>query len=543
MKCRYALLFFFLCFLTFARIVLSNEGYIYNVNAEEVKLLKAEYLINGKVIPFSYEPISAAQMNGLLLKIPKVDTRLKNSIKDTLNSKGLKMFFKVSPIITSNNWDYTLPSTYVDLEEAYRYYSLPPFMELGAEINVLDNFYGLIDADFKRDFSNFFVNGDESNVPHITNDLSIAIDGNIPDIGFFGYQDKNIGFRIGRQKLKWGPGERSLILSSASPYYDSIGFRFSTRGNIPKELNYSLEFISVDPHLTTEEYFIQSNFTDKNAKVIYNDRFKTLIAHRLDFLFLDNFRIGISELNLVGGRNVDLRCFSPFILFHNNYYFGFTNVMGGIDFSYSPIRNFLTYGELAIDDIKLKNEHNDLPPAFGFLAGVEYANKFFSLYTNVVYEFAYTSKFMYNKDLPYLKFTNRFYNLSMYPRKENIIDFPFGFYSGPDSISHYLKLSLINPPKFSSDFSLEYLSKGPYTTFNGLNELENSTNRETYFKLSADLIFKELFFNWLDLNLSANMWLVGNPTHFDNYSEYQEIMRTTELLFDVRVGLSAQWNW
>jgi len=543
MRFRYISFLLFLCFLALSHITFSNEGYIYNVGAEEVELLKIEYLLNGKVIPFSYEPISAAQMNELLKRISKVDNKLKKSIKDTINSEGLKMFFKVSPTITSNNWDYTLPSTYVDLEEAYRYYSLPPFMELRAEINILDGFYGLIDADFKREFSNFFCYSDESNVPHVTSDLSIAIDGNIPDIGFFGYQSESTGFRIGRQRLKWGPGERGLLLSSASPYYDSIGFRFSTKGSMPRELNYSFEFIGIDPYLTNEEYSIQSNSTDKKTDVIYNDRFKTLIAHRLDFLFFDNFRIGVSELNLVGGKIPDLQCFNPFILFHNNYYFGFTNVMGGIDFSYSPVRNFQVYGELAVDDVKLKSETNNLPPAFGFLAGAEYANKFFSFYTNIIYEFAYTSKFMYNRDLPYLKFTNRFYNFSVHPRKESIIDFPFGFYSGPDSISHYLKFSLINPPKFSSDFSLEYLSKGPYTTFNGLEELEDDESRETYFKMSANLIFKELFFNWLDLNLNASMYLVGNPTHLDNYSEYQEVMRTTELLFDVRVGLSAQWSW
>jgi hypothetical protein len=520
----------------------SNYGHIYQVDSQEFELTRIEYLLNQKVIPFSYEPVSASQIMELLKKIPSVDKRLKNSLEETSKAKGLKMFFNLSPTITSNNWDYTLPSTYVDLEEAYRYYSLPSFMELGAEINIFDNFYGLIDANFERDFANFYIYGSESNVPHITSDLKLAIDGNIPDIGFFSYQNEKIGFRIGRQKLKWGPGERGLVLSDASPYYDSIGFRFSVDGKIPKQLNYAFEYISIDPYLTDEELKIQSSTTDGKSDRIYNDEFKSLIAHRIDFLFFDNFRIGISELNLVGGKFPDLACLSPFILFHNNYYFGFTNVMGSIDFSYSPFRNFQLYGELAVDDLKLSIEENDLPAAYGVLLGGEYVNKLYSFYISLLYEFAYTSDYIYNRNLPYLKFTNRFRNLSQYPKKMNIIDFPTGFYSGPDSTSHFIKFQLINPPKFSSEFSLEYLSKGPYTTFNGLEKLDSEI-RETNFKLHAGLNFNELFFKWLSLNLGADMQLVGNPTHFDNYSEHQEVMKTTELLFDVRVGLSARWSW
>ncbi|HEW93070.1 MAG TPA: hypothetical protein ENF81_11125 [Thermotogaceae bacterium] len=542
MSSRSRIIFLF-SILAFFSLSFSNAGHIYGVGSQELEITRIEYLLNGKVIPFSCEPISAAQLSELLKKIPNADERLKKSVKNELNSKGLKMFFKLSPMITSNNWDYTLPSTYVDLEEAYRYYSLPSSIDFGGEINISDNFYGLIDVDLKREFSNFYIYGNESNVPHITSDLGIALNGNIPDVGFFGYQSENIGFRIGRQKLKWGPGERGLLLSDASPYYDSIGFRFSTKGRVPKQLNYSFEYIGIDPHLTDEEFEIQSDSTDAKSRIIYNDRYKTLIAHRLDFLFFDSFRIGISELNLVGGKIPDLRCFSPLILFHNNYYFGFTNIMGGLDFSYSPFKNFELYGEIAIDDIKLPSEQNNLPNAYGLLFGAQYGNKLLSFYTTLTYEFVYTSDYIYNRNLPYLKFTNRFYNLSLHPRKESIIDFPMGFYLGPDSISHYLKLRLINPPKFSSTFSLEYLSKGPYTTFNGLVKLEDEKIRETNFKISTDLTFRELFFKWLNLNLSANMQLIGNPVHFDNYSEYQESMKTTELLFDLRVGLNAEWGW
>jgi hypothetical protein len=69
----------------------SNYGHIYQVDSQEFELTRIEYLLNQKVIPFSYEPVSTSQIMELLKKIPSVDKRLKNSLEETSKTKGLKM--------------------------------------------------------------------------------------------------------------------------------------------------------------------------------------------------------------------------------------------------------------------------------------------------------------------------------------------------------------------------------------------------------------------------------------------------------------------
>lgn len=530
-----------LIFLILSSIVMANLGHLYDVDSNVVKFLRMNYTLNGDVLPYETEPFSAFQIQDLSRKFETCDRNLTILLRDEKIRDGFKFFVKLNPTISTNNWDYTLPSTFVDLEQAFRYYSLPSFFEFGGEINALNGMNLLIDVNITREFANYYTS-DDGNLIHFTENLSPIIDGNIPFRGYFSYQAKDFSLIFGRQKIKWGPGLDSLTIGSASPYYDTFSMRVGSDGRLVKKFNYSFTFIGIDPHLTEEEWEIQKSVEDLSDKV-YTDEFKGLIAHRVDFLFTHNFRLGLTEMCLIGGKYPDLQILNPFILFHNTYYFGFTNILAGFDLSYSPVPGFLLYSDVAFDDIKLPNEKNGNPTSYGIILGGRYTQKIMDFILGISYEFSRTSRWFYNRSVPYLKYTNRIYNVSHHPEKNLIVDFPIGYSYGPDALSHKLILDFMAFPRFSLSLGFEFLSKGPYTLFTPfLEEPVGNTFPENSLILSFNLKAKRLFFDWLNLNLGGDVRLVGNIMDQDGVSELNTETESG-VLFNINLGLGAEWEW
>ncbi|MCD6462218.1 MAG: hypothetical protein J7L52_00760 [Thermotogae bacterium] len=315
-------------------------------------------------------------------------------------------------------------------EEFYIYEKTSPFLTLlldlnGGPLRIHVEYF------LKREYMQFHNTGGITNIPYSNVFPHLSLDPGYPykAYGVLEFDGQYIVF--GRCKLRWGEALYPVALSDVSPYYDNFTYHAQGSG-----VGYTFHLISLNATLTPEEWASQTSFVPPNADPgsPYTERVKTLVAHRLDFLISHNLRVGIGELTMVGGKYPDLYALNPFIIYHNNFNEGYTNTMGIVDFSWTPIKGLNFYGEFALDDLVVPLTETDVKPtAYAFNLGLR--KTLSTSFGNFIFggEIAVATEYVYNTFLPYLKFYNRVKYISTYPISHNLVDYPIGFAYGPDA--------------------------------------------------------------------------------------------------------------
>jgi len=320
------------------------------------------------------------------------------------NFEDVSFFINFSPLLSLNNITYeaTTLSKVVPQFDMYRWTELKPFEQFGFA-SKLNGFEVLVNMDLKVEPSNYLIDHDEINIPIPQGAIyNLPLDMNFPRCGYIRYSNKNFFAQLGRTKLKWGPSIFPVVISDSSPYFDNFSFSQKIDFSLNKSLTYSYSLISIDPDLIPSESVLQAKNISNG--MIFNEPSKTLIAHRLDLKFSKNFRIGVGELNLVGGKHPNLQDMNPFIIFHNIYSAPYQNVLGSLDFSWVVIPDFMIYGEIAFDDIRLPSESKDSPLEYGLSFGGRFTSKILDGNFVGSVEYSHTSNWMYNCRMqPYLK--------------------------------------------------------------------------------------------------------------------------------------------
>lgn len=351
--------------------------------------------------------------------------------KVSSNPCDLKFFVSFSPSFSLNNisLEYEKLPKIVPLFDVYRWTKLKPFNQFGF-FSTFKGFEIFTDMDLKVEPANYLLKRDEMNFPIPQGAFyNLPLDMNFPRNGYLRYSNENFFLQLGRTKLRWGPSEFPLTISDSSPYFDNISFSYRFDYAKNRSLTYSYSLISVDPDLTATESYLQSKNVSNG--VIYNEPSKTIVAHRLDFRLGKNFRVGLGELNLVGGKVINLQDMSPLIIFHNIYSASYQNVLGSLDFSWTFVPNFMFYGEVAFDDIRLPSESEESPMEYGLSLGGRFTSNVSNGKFVADIEFSHTSDWMYNcRAKPYLKFSNRIVMMSNFPAEMNFFDYPVGFKYG-----------------------------------------------------------------------------------------------------------------
>ena len=262
---------------------------------------------------------------------------------------------------------------------------------------------------------------------------------------------------VGRAKPKLGHWRYPLALSGVYPYLDSLIYNLNLGG-----IEYNFMLASINPILTKEEWEIQRSLRPINADPTspYHTRTKNLVLHGFEFQLSDALVISVHELTMVGGKCLDLCSIDPMALLHNNFNEGYTNSMADFAMSWSLTDSWETYLEFVLDDyaVPIAEPEDVKPTAYGFTFGVIGRTKNWRIELSYVY----TSRWLYNTFLPYLKFNARYMFLSNFPIPSRVIvDYPLGFEYGPDSQLFGLNLEIFNPIKIGIDAA--YLLKGPAT--------------------------------------------------------------------------------
>ncbi len=170
---------------------------------------------------------------------------------------------------------------------------------------------------------------------------------------------KNFQFVFGKFKNRWGPGRTgSLIFSDYATSYDQFKLEFNHK---------YFKFTSIYAFLIDYEFHRIDSLQQK----------KYLAGHRLEFAPWHWITFGLSETVVFKGRSFEPGYLNPVMFYRSaEHYLGSPdNMMMGLDFEFTAVRNVKLYGELLIDDLTTgKLGSNWYGNKLGVLGGIFFAD-------------------------------------------------------------------------------------------------------------------------------------------------------------------------
>ena len=454
-----------LFFLVLSVAILASQGTLIFKGTDQYDLFLGRNLIEGKTLftPNTGIPEGFATVQ---LKQPVVKT-----------SPGTEIHLRVTPQFLIHNFEPFKEKGWmksvVPLYLRYRYDTLKPWLVLGFESEVSDYITGYINLDIPKDYRSYISHGDDfDSKPYMNFPVEFfegkieALDMSWPTFGYVSYANESFYASLGRYKLAWGPMRNGLAISDASSYYDNISSSYTTPLWKNGRFTYSFLVITPTSLLNDEEWIKQGKVWDLNQRRPYTEGAKTIIGHRFDVQFASWGRVGVGEINVVGGKHPDLNDANPFIIFHNTYGEDFSNVMASLDFSLAPFKGIEAYGEIAIDDVSFGSTEagaRGKPTALAYGGGLRYATDIKGTLLLASVELYHTDTWMYNRWQPLLTFTNRIYTKSELPGSRDFTDYPLGFKYGPDLNGFSLMANAIMTNGLSISFVYDHFKQGEVT--------------------------------------------------------------------------------
>lgn len=377
------------------------------------------------------------------------------------NQNEILVELVLKPAIYTSNWSNSLVGKYTNswgrpVNPAenifYLQNNIPSFFNLNLNFKV-GEFKLYMELPIEREYGNKISTlSSHTNFP-----FDFSIDLNFPEFAYLYYSNNTFRASIGRYKLSWGDARYPIHISPTTSLDN-----FTLSINFPG-IVYTFHSISSFPLLAPEEEDIQSNYSDQHtAGRYFKAPSKYIFAHRLDFYNIISdeikLRIGLGELNIVGGRVPDITDFSPVLIYHNTYGEGWSNVTGSIDFSLVYKNTLKIYGEFVLDDFQGPTEIGSSykPGAYGFNIGGEFTVPVSFGNVNLWMEYGETSEWMYVTNyLPYLRINVRKFYIQNVPGARFLVDYPLGFIYGPDAKMFSFGITG-NIQKYGINYSVEY---------------------------------------------------------------------------------------
>jgi len=280
----------------------------------------------------------------------------------------------------------------------------------------------------------------------------IDIDNNIPYRGIAAFFHPPVELRFGRDKLNLGPGKWStLTLTRHMPYFDYAKARLFFEG-----FSFSLYLLRLNPTLNEGEGEYMQDMYDgvvsnpePNAPMnglSYIERSKHYIIGKLTLTPFDWLALSVAQTNLVGGRDPELPDFNPLIIFHNLYAEGTYSVPLSLTATVVPLRGLKLYADYLFYDAAVGDEKDPEvnPSAMAYQVGLTFVSTpYFTLLGGRLRfdaEFSYVDPWVYGKYYSLRQFTSRFIYVEHYVGR-TWVDYPLGFYLGPDSLELDLALA------------------------------------------------------------------------------------------------------
>jgi len=197
----------------------------------------------------------------------------------------------------------------------------------------------------------------------------------------FGFN--HIQLTYGKFSNFWGPGRTgSLILTDYATSYDQ----------------FKLEIIFTKFKFTSLYAFL-IDYEDYDRDALQKKKY--LAAHRLEFVPWRWLSLGLSESVIFNGRSFEPAYLNPIMFFRSaEHYLGSPdNMIMGLDFKCTVLKNFKFYGELLIDDITTtKLGTNWYGNKLGYTAGAFWVDPLKFQNTDVRIEYTRIRPFVYSHE-------------------------------------------------------------------------------------------------------------------------------------------------
>jgi len=476
-----------LLFTCCALLLYSEESWIIPLESLIYRRAEELFICAGQVPLLEETPVIAEELKNQLLQLGEndQDAEIVEQINE-LNAEIILPYPVISPIVELG-FSAGLNS------EKGRYHFIPTydFVDLEPDKDILDFSYmyeinelpSVIKAGFIAQAGGFSLLAlpeiRETTSALLENDNITSIPGDLTSINFYSlplrgiatYYNAPIELRLGRDKLHLGPSKWcGLTLNKYVPYYDYIKARFFVPG-----FSFSSYIINLNPIITSNESdYLNSLDFDEYRKLEpngtkngdpYMDRFKNLVLSKITIVPWHWLGISATQCNLVGGRPLEISDFNPLLIFHNNFDEGTYSVPLSVTATVVPYKGIKIYGEWYFYDAPAGDEVDSDENAFamGYQLGFTIlSNPFFQLGPGrfrLDAEITYVDPWTYGKAYDLRKFTSRFVYVESFVGRF-WVDYPLGFYLGPDVIDIHCSVSYGIPGEWEAELHWNTTAKG-----------------------------------------------------------------------------------
>lgn len=442
------------------------------------------FISEGRVAPLLDSPIQAKDLKNRLSELPgaaadqeEYSNRKPSQVSlfadvgfslATMNDPNLRSMIATAEYVPdelgAGTW---IPggSQFLDYNSLYELEQLPSLLSVGIKAQS-EHFAILFNPVLRASMLELLTEYNGTNYP--THPLRFDV--NFPYRGYATYWSDELELRIARDKLNLGPGHWStLTLNKNVPYFDYVKAAL----HFPK-LEVSAYYVRLNPILTPDESeYLDAIYNGSEPNLEPNtgmeklntEKSKSLTVGRLTWEPYDWLTIVLTQNILLGGRAPQLTEINPFLVFHNLFEEGLYGVPPTLAFGIVPLKGVYLYGEGLLYDLPVADEVGNptAPGAGACQVGATFlSNPYFSLGPGrfrLDSEWTYASPWVYNKYTSYRKFTTRFVYVEPFDGRP-WVDFPLGFYRGPDCWELNTQLSYGKPESWDVSFHWQHTEKG-----------------------------------------------------------------------------------
>lgn len=488
----FALLSLLMVSAVFSSVTETNRQEIVPVDSPIYRAMKTLYISEGLALPSTTGPWSMAEMDMMLSRInpEKLDSSemevyeyLQREITtppriEPAAAEGL-FGFTISADVALEGYLHTNPDDFGDVDmwgdvaHVGDYNESTPMVSVPLETWFGNNIYGF--SSFDLGVNRVFSDKDAqegglwyTNILMVPPSVLGDLDFNFPNRAFGSIGGSWWNFSIGRDKLRWGPGESgNLTVGDQIPYHNNA--RFTAFSKVFKYTFSISAFVHPMNYIDKDSGNLDLTYgqTDKR------DGINMFIAHRLEWRILDKVNMALTESIMYQSdtNQFDFLVLSPTAVFHNYYIRSNANSLLSFEADYTFLEHWNLYGEAVIDEFKMPGEFtNDGPPsAYGFILGVKTA---YPLDGGMLYgsiEGAYTYPYLYLRDdgksyggndakygINFVVATPDFVNSGT---TEYTLDY-LGYRYGNDSVVGNLKVGYEKFGKWKAEFDFTYWADG-----------------------------------------------------------------------------------
>ncbi len=313
-----------------------------------------------------------------------------------------------------------------------------PFLAVPVEFLLHRSFYGRVDLDLITDRFTPEETGNPLNVPLELDQM----ENQIPNRSFALLGGEGWAVELGRDRFGWGAGRTGTVALSAEPdFHEYVRASF---GN--DRFRYTSLIAPQDPWLPSEEkerleaddddyddiddgFYTEWSRPDPKR---FDERAKTLFFHRFEVNVAERARIALTEGIMYGLQRPDLRLFNPFFILHNRMEWEYSAAFLGLEAVVTPVRGVQLYAEYGMNQFPAPWRSDDIPEAWGSLAGAAVSYPVGIGYLGGYIEGAYMSPWFYVRENPYVSFHYR-RRLESRVDGRQVITQPLGYRYGNDS--------------------------------------------------------------------------------------------------------------